>query len=357
MPVFDYAVQFERELQQKYSREMCSYELTQSNPGIKFINAQTIKLPKLAVSGYKDHNRASVGFNAGSVSNSWELKTLDHDRDVEIPIDPMDIDETNLVTEVANIQNVFEEEQAIPEKDSYRFSKLYSEAVRCASNGAQVDNTVLTAQNILTWFDNVTQDMDDNSVPQEGRILYCTPAFATLFKQAADIQRTIDARSGGTLDRRVNAIEDVVIVKVPSARMKTQYDFTNGCVPASGALQINAILIHPSCQISREKYAYMKLFTPGSDSRTADKYIYQNRYYTGTFLIEAKACGIAINVQAAANSGTDTSGSNTSGTTSGSESGGSESSGSESGGSSSGSESGGENDGETGSETNGGGGE
>ena len=331
MPVFDYAVQFERELQQKYSREMCSYELTQSNPGVKFLNAQTIKLPKLTVSGYKDHNRASIGFNSGTVSNSWEPKTLDHDRDVEIPIDPMDIDETNLVTEIANIQNVFEEEQAIPEKDCYRFSKLYSQAVTYASSGAQVDTTVLTAQNILTWFDNVTQYMDDNSVPQEGRILYCTPAFATLFKQAADIQRTIDARSGGTLDRRVNAIEDVVIVKVPSARMKTQYDFTNGCVPASGALQINAILIHPSCQISREKYAYMKLFTPGSDSRTADKYIYQNRYYTGTFLIEAKACGIAINVQAAAASGTDTSGGSNSGSESGSESGGSES-GSESGG-------------------------
>ena len=339
MPVFDYAVQFERELQQKYSREMCSYELTQSNPGVKFLNAQTIKLPKLTVSGYKDHNRASVGFNAGSVSNSWEPKTLDHDRDVEIPIDPMDIDETNLVTEVANIQNVFEEEQAIPEKDSYRFSKLYSEAVKYVPSGAQVDNTVLTAQNILNWFDSVTIYMDDHSVPQEGRILYCTPAFAALFKQAADIQRTIDARSGGTLDRRVTAIEDVIIKKVPSARMKTLYDFSDGCVPASGALQINAILIHPSCQVSRDKYAYMKLFTPGSDSRTADKYIYQNRYYTGTFLIEAKACGIAINVQPAAAS-------EETGGTSGSETGG------ETGGTT-----GGETSGESGSETNGGGGE
>lgn len=339
MPVFDYAVQFERELQQKYSREMCSYELTQSNPGVKFLNAQTIKLPKLTVSGYKDHNRASVGFNAGSVSNSWEPKTLDHDRDVEIPIDPMDIDETNLVTEVANIQNVFEEEQAIPEKDSYRFSKLYSEAVKYVPSGAQVDNTVLTAQNILNWFDSVTIYMDDHSVPQEGRILYCTPAFAALFKQAADIQRTIDARSGGTLDRRVTAIEDVIIQKVPSARLKTQYDFSDGCVPADGALQINAILIHPSCQISRDKYAYMKLFTPGSDSRTADKYIYQNRYYTGTFLIEAKACGIAINVQPAAAS-------EETGGTSGSETGG------ETGGTT-----GGETSGESGSETNGGGGE
>ena len=139
--------------------------------------------------------------------------------------------------------------------------------------------------------------------------------------------------------------------------MKTAYDFTDGCVMASGAKQMHFILVHPSAVVCRDKYAYIKLFTPGSDSRTADNYIYQNRYYTGTFLIDVKACGIAINVQAAANSGTDTSGSNTSGTTSGSESGGSESSGSESGGSSSGSESGGENDGETGSETNGGGGE
>ncbi len=65
----------------------------------------------------------------------------------------MDIDETNLVLEVANIKNVFEEEQAIPEKDSYRYSKLYEEAKTYASNGAVIDNTVLTTDNILDWFD------------------------------------------------------------------------------------------------------------------------------------------------------------------------------------------------------------
>lgn len=305
MPVFDYAVQFERELQQKYSREMCSYELTQSNPSVKFINAQTVKLPKLAVSGYKDHSRDGNGFNRGTVGNSWEPKTLDHDRDIEFALDPMDIDETNLVTEVANIQNVFEEEQAIPEKDSYRFSKLYSEAVKYASSGARIDTTVLTAKNVLDWFDSAMEKMDDNSVPEEGRILYCVPAFATMIKNAEKIYRTIDGRSAGSINRKVYDLDDVVIKKVPSARMKTRYDFTDGCVPSSDALQIKAILIHPSCQVSREKYSYIKLFTPGSDSRTADNYLFQNRYYTGTFLIESKACGIAINVQAAASNDDD----------------------------------------------------
>ncbi len=298
MAVYDYAELFMRELAQKYTRELVSNDLTLSNQGIKFLNAQTIKIPRLTVSGYKDHNRNTMGFNAGTVSNDWEPKKLTHDRDIEIPIDPMDIDETNLVTEMANIQNVFEEEQAIPEKDSYRFSKLYAEAKTYAGQGAVIDNTVLTAANILEWFDEQMAIMDDKSVPQEGRVLYVTSTINKILKSADGITRTINAGAAGVIDRRVHGLDDVTIKTVPSARFKTKYDFTTGCVPAADGKQINMILVHPSCVISRDKYAYMKLFTPGSDSRTADKYVYQNRYYTDTFLIERKACGIAINAEA-----------------------------------------------------------
>lgn len=298
MAVISYAEQFERELQQKYVRELTSYALTQSNPGVKFINAQTIKLPRLTLSGYKDHNRNAMGFNTGTIANDWEPKKLAHDRDIEFALDPMDIDETNLVLEVANIQNVFETEQAIPEKDSYRYSKLYSEAKTYKNKGAVIDTTVLTTKNILDWFDEQMEKMDDASVPSEGRILYVTPAMNKLLKNAEGLTRVINTNSNnGNLDRRVYSLDDVSIVKVPSARFKTKYDFTNGCEPALDAKQINMILVHPSCVISRDKYAYMKVFTPGTDSRTADKYIYQNRYYTDTFLIENKACGIAINVE------------------------------------------------------------
>lgn len=299
MLVFDYAQTFERELAQKYAREMVSNDLTLSNQGIKFLNAQTIKIPRLTVSGYKDHNRNIMGFNTGTASNDWEPKKLSHDRDIEIPIDPMDIDETNLVVEMANIQNVFEEEQAIPEKDSYRFSKLLTEATTYKSAGSVIDETALTASNILEWFDEQMSIMDDKSVPQEGRILYLTSAMQKLLKNAEGITRTISVGAAGVIDRRVHGLDDVTLKSVPSARFKTKYDFTTGCVPAVDAKQINMILVHPSCVISRDKYAYMKLFTPGSDSRTADKYVYQNRYYTDTFLIERKACGIAINKESA----------------------------------------------------------
>lgn len=298
MAVYSYAEVFERELAQKYARELISNELTLSNPGIKFLNAQTIKIPKITVSGYKDHSRSGMGFNAGTITNDWEPKKLAHDRDVEFAIDPMDIDETNLTLEVANIQNVFETEQAIPEKDSYRFSKLYAEAKTYASDGAVVDTTTLTAANILEWFDEQMSKMDDLSVPQEGRIFYVTSAINKLLKSADGITRTMSVGAAGVIDRRVHGLDDVQIKTVPSARFKTKYEFTNGCTPAAAAKQVNAMLLHPSCVISRDKYAYMKLFTPGTDSRTADKYVYQNRYYTDTFLIQNKACGIAINAEA-----------------------------------------------------------
>ena len=74
------------------------------------------------------------------------------------------------------------------------------------------------------------------------------------------------------------------------------YDFTEGCKPAGSAKQINMILIHTSCVVCRDKYSYIKLFTPGTDSRTADGYIYQNRCYGDLFLLEKKADGCAMNV-------------------------------------------------------------
>lgn len=294
MAVYDYAETFTNLLQQKYAKELCSDALTKSNLGVKFINAQTIKLPRMTVSGYKDHTR-TPGFNAGTLSNDWEAKKLEHDRDVEFWIDPMDIDETNLTLSVANIQNTFEAEQAIPEKDSYRFSKLHTEL---AKYSGRIDTTVIEAANFLEAFDEEMARMDEASVPEEGRMLYVTPSMNKIVKEAEGLQRVLSVTTPSTINRKVHSLDDVTIKMVPAARMKTKYNFTEGCVAAEDAKQINWILIHATCVVCRDKYSYIKLFTPGTDSRTADGYLYQNRNYGDLFLLEKKAEGCAMNVSA-----------------------------------------------------------
>lgn len=296
MPVFEYAETFTDLLQQKYAKELCSDALTQSNQQVKFINAQTIKLPRITVSGYKDHTR-TPGFNAGSLSNDWEPKKLEHDRDVEFWIDPMDIEEGNLALSVANIQNTFETEQAIPEKDSYRFSKLHAELT---AYSGRIDTTMVTAANFLEAFDEEMARMDEAGVPEEGRLLYVTPAMNKIVREAEGLQRVMTVTSPSTVNRNVHSLDNVTIKMVPAARMKTKYDFTTGCTAAADAKQINWILIHPSCVVCRDKYSYIKLFTPGTDSRTADGYLYQNRNYGDLFLLEKKIEGCAMNVEATA---------------------------------------------------------
>lgn len=294
MAVYDYATQFTNLLQQKYTKELCSDALTKSNLGVKFINAQTIKLPRITVSGYKDHTR-TPGFNAGTLSNAWEPKKLSFDRDIEFFIDPMDIDETNLTLSVANIQNEFETTQAIPEKDCYRYSKLYSELTEY--NG-RISTDLIEIKNFLEWFDSEMAIMDEAGVPEEGRILYVTPTMNKIVKEAQGIERSIiiSGNASTAINRKVHSIDDVTIKMVPAARMKTVYDFTEGFKPGTNAGQINCILIHTSCVVCRDKYSYIKLITPGTDSRTADGYLYLNRCFGDLFLLELKKEGCSINV-------------------------------------------------------------
>ena len=280
----NYVTKFENKLRELYGQELKSDALFHSNLDIKVTGAKDIKIPTLKVSGYKDHSRGSLGFNQGNYSNDYEIKTLDHDRDIEFVVDPMDFDETDTVVSVANIQSRFEKTQGIPELDKYTFSKLYSEAVRV---GATIKTTPLTISNILSDFDDNLDKLEDVGVPLERLILFCTSSYKKLLKNAEGIQRTLDIKNGGGIDRRVYSLDDITnIVVVPSDRFKTLYDFTDGCVAADSAKQIDYILVDPEAQVSRVKYSYIHMFAPGTDSRTADNYLYQNRRYNGTFAID-----------------------------------------------------------------------
>ncbi len=296
MAEYNYAEKFETQLQKKYAKDVCSDDLTKSNTGITFINAQTIKLPDISVSGYKDHTR-TIGFNAGTLANNWTPKKLEFDRDIEFFIDPMDIDETNLTLSIANIQNTFEEDQAIPEKDCYRFSKLHSEL---SAMSGRIDTTAVDKAVFLDWFDSEMAIMDEAGVPEEGRILYVTPTVRKIVKEAEGMQRTFSVMgtAAGSINRNVHSLDDVTIKMVPAARMKSVYDFTNGFAPGASAKQINCILIHASCVVCRNKYSYIRVFTPGHDSRVGDGYLYQNRNFGDLFLLEKKKEGCSINISA-----------------------------------------------------------
>lgn len=293
MPVLNYAEQYQQGLQQRFTQGLFFNALysTPNNAQIKWVNAKTIQIPRIDVTGMVDVDRDTIGDFSRQVDNSWETKTLAHDREFRTLVDPVDVDETNMAITIANTTRVFNDEQKIPEMDKYMASKLFSEF---EDHGGEANETELTAANVLEVFDKLMEDMDEAEVPSEGRLLYVTPPVYTLLKNAQQVQRNIIVSSGNTINRNVYSLDEITLVRVPSSRMKTIYDFTRGATEGAGAVQINMILIHPSAIISPQKYEFVSLDSPSA--KTGGKYLYYERKYWDVFAIERKVPGMAFNV-------------------------------------------------------------
>ena len=288
----NYVTAFETQLRQKYTRELLSVDLLTEN--VNFIGANIVKIPYVKVKGYKDHSRTS-DFNRQTVENQFITKTLAHDRDIELKVDAMDVDETNQVLSAANLTNTFETEQAIPEQDVYAFSKLYADYTNVAIGNKTADATVLSAVNILATIDTIQETMTNAEVPVDGRILYVTPTVNKFIKNA--LTRQLSA-TDGVVSRLITGLDNLKIKEIPAGRMKTVYDFSDGFVPGVAAKQINMICVHPTSVLYTKKHSYIHLWAPGSDSRAADSYLYQNRAYWDLFLLETRVDGVWFNITA-----------------------------------------------------------
>lgn len=299
MATLNYASQYQQALVQKFSQGLSFAALyaTPNNATVKWTGPKTIQIPRIKVGGYTDVNRDQMGSYTRRVDNSFEPKTLGHDREFRTLVDPVDVDETNMALTIANITRVFNDEEATPEHDKYMASKLYAEFTGA---GKKADETALTAANVLSVFDQMMLEQDEAEVPQTGRILYVTPAIKKLLKEAEGIQRNLDIKGRGENDvnRGVYSLDDVTIVSVPSSRMKTAYNFTNGAVPDGAAKQINMILVHPLAVVSPQQYEFVSLDQPSAT--TGGKYLYYERKYWDVFILGAKVDGVKFNITATA---------------------------------------------------------
>lgn len=295
MAAINYATQYQQALQQvfKVGLQFEALYNTPNNSLVKWVSAKTIQVPNISTGGYTDTNRDSTGSFSRNVDNNWIPFTLGHDREFKTLIDPNDIDESNMALTIANITQVFNTEQKVPEMDKYMASKLYSQFT---ANGGVLDTTVLSTANVLTIFDTFMQNMDEAEVPQDGRILYVTPVVNNLLKNATAIVRQLQVGAGGSdaVGRVVRSLDEVTIKIVPSVRMKSLYLFSAGGSAADPtAKQINMILIHPATIFSPQKYEFVSLDQP--TAVTGGKWLYYERKYWDVFVINKKVGGIQIN--------------------------------------------------------------
>lgn len=298
MAAINYAAQYARELAQAYPYALNFGALyaTPNNGRYRMgEDGKTIYIPNLSTTGRVAADRDTIATATRNYDNAWEPKTLSNQRKWSTLVHPKDIDQTNEVASIANITQVFNEEQKFPEMDAYCVSTLYK--LWCEQNH-EADTTALTAANVLAVFDALMLNMDNARVPANGRILYCTNEVKTLLKQASGLSRSFDVQSKkSAIDRTVSRIEEVEIIGVPATLMKTAYTFTAGWAVAEGAAQINMMLVHPSAVITPVSYQFSQLDPPSAV--TEGKYIYYEESFEDVFILNKKSDALQFNITAA----------------------------------------------------------
>ena len=297
MAALNYATQYQRELGQAFPYVLYFGALynTPNNGRYRWLNGKTIEIPSISVTGRVDSTRDTIATAARNYDNSWVPLTLSNERKWSTLVHPRDVQETNQATTIANITRVFNEEQKFPEMDAYTISKIYAD---WTDGDKEAITTALTAENVLSVFDQMLEAQAEGRVPRNGSVLYVTPATNTLIKNAQGIYRTLNVSQQNELNRAITALEEISIVEVPSELMKTLYDFTAGWKVAEGASQINMALINPIAVITPVAYEFAKLDPPSALSE--GKYVYYEESHEDVFVLKNKLDAIQMSVTAAA---------------------------------------------------------
>lgn len=303
MAALNYAKEYSRALAQAfpYVLNFGALYATENNNRYRWVNAKTIEIPSISTTGRVDSDRDSIGTAQRNYDNAWETKTLVNQRKWSTLVHPMDIDQTNMVTTIQNITQVFNEEQKFPEMDAYTISKLYHDWTTSIEDegytARTADTTVLTTESILGVFDQLMLNMDNARVPANGRLLYVTHEVKTMLKNAQQIQRTLSVQdTNSQINRIVSRLDEVEIIGVPAVLMKTTYNFTNGWAPDASASQINMMLVHPLAVITPVSYAFSTLDEPSAGSE--GKYIYFEESFEDVFILNKKADALQFNITA-----------------------------------------------------------
>nr|DAS98264.1 MAG TPA: Major capsid protein [Caudoviricetes sp.] len=263
-------------------------------------NANELIIPKLSMSGLGDYSRNS-GYVDGDVTLTNETVQCNFDRGRMFTVDNMDNQETANIA-FGRLAGEFIRTKVVPELDAFRFAKYAGiTGISKVAAGA----TLSDGAAVITALRAAITKMDEDEIPTEQRYLYITP---TLHGLVQDMDTT---KSREVLTRFAK------VVDVPQSRFYTAIaqksgktittgqgdgastvdETAGGYAKATGAKDINFMVIHKPAVIQFQKHVAPKFISP-DQNQTADAWKYGYRNVGIADAYENKVAGIYLHHKA-----------------------------------------------------------
>ncbi len=251
-------------------------------------NANEIIVPKLDMDGLADYDRNS-GYIDGDVNLTNETVKFNYERGRRLKTDAIDNEETGGAI-MSNLSSSFLKTKVIPEVDAVRYAEYAS-----VDGIAVKEETLETGEAVYKAVAAAWDKMTDDEVPESDRHLRITSTLLGLI-------RDMDTYKSKELLSKFASIK-----VVPQNRFYTAIDLQSGkdsdgerkggYKKATGAKDINFMIIHKEALLQYTKHNKMKVFTPDQD-QDGDNYKWLYRLYCLNDVYENKVAGIACSHKA-----------------------------------------------------------
>lgn len=297
----EYAEVFMEEL----DRQMVEGSTTgwmEDNAGqVQYNGGATVKIPKMQMSGLGKYDRDN-GFARGAVTVTYEAMEMKQDRGRSFQLDAMDVDETNFAAMAGNVMGEFQRTKVIPEIDAYRYSSI----VKLANDAGKVKNYTPAKDTVFeTLMNDITEIRDRVG---DG----CEIVIA----MSAKVAGMLDLAKGGTnvlqsgvfqqgsAELKVKEIDGCSIIRVPSARFQTGYEFLNGTTAGeteggfkaeTDAKNINWIVMLKNAPVAVSKTDVTRIFDPMTN-QNANAWKIDYRKYHDLWIMDNGMDGILASI-------------------------------------------------------------
>lgn len=267
--------------------------------GVEYTGGKYVLMHELEVDGLGNYDR-NLGYPRGSITGSKKQYELTMDRGREFLIDSADNDETGFLVTAASAMAKFQQKHVIPEVDCYRYSKIY-DIMSKGDYSANVTNTAIVAADIT---DTLTEDIAKIQ-DEMGTDIPLVVIMSGMVQQyfGKEFTRNLDMVNfqRGTLYTKVKGVDGNPFLIVPSARLKSEYEFYDGVSTnqtqggfkaKSTAKDIKWMITPMTAPIAIAKIDKMRAFDP-NEYQQADAWKVDYRLYHDLWMLpDAQRCTI-----------------------------------------------------------------
>lgn len=242
------------------------------NSDYKFTGVKTVNIYSIPTAPMNDYTRSGSNRygTPEDLTRNVQTHTIEMDRAFTFIIDKGDRVQSEMVMEAGKALSRQLKEVWVPEFDTYVYRKLAEAAIARGNYSEEA----ITKENAYEQFLAAMEYLGDKSIPDKGRIAWCSYAFANLLKQDPAFIKQGDKSQEIAIKGTIGEVDGCTIVKVPSSRLPA------GC----------AFLVTHSCAASAPKQ--LEDYKTHTDPPGISGYLVEGRVIYDCFVLEEKADAI-----------------------------------------------------------------